>query len=133
VDKENRIVALLLLALFALASHAQPPNAIQAAPSQSPSQPQYTLHARVPLTILDVVVTDAKGHPVHALKQSDFTILEDGKEMTPNSFEEHRSDVQSDISTPIPAKLDLPPNTFTNAAPVQPKSNPILPRRSGCA
>jgi len=36
-------------------------------------------------------VTDAKGSPVHGLKQTDFTLLEDGKEMQPNSFEEHRS------------------------------------------
>jgi VWFA-related protein len=103
-----------LLALFALTaapSRAQPPN-----------QPQYTLRARVPLTILDVVVTDSKGHPVHGLKQSDFTILEDGKEMTPNSFEEHRSD-EATPTTPI--QLDLSPDTFTNVTPTQPKSSPI--------
>jgi len=103
-----------LLALFALT----------AAPSraQSPNQPQYTLRARVPLTILDVVVTDSKGHPVHGLKQSDFTILEDGKEMTPNSFEEHRSD---EAATTTPIQLDLSPDTFTNITPTQPKSSPI--------
>jgi VWFA-related protein len=97
---------------------------IQSTPSQNPNQPQYTLRARVPLTILDVVVTDAKGKPVHGLKQSDFTILEDNKEMTPNSFEERRSD-DTPAPAAAPATLDLPPNTFTNTTPAPPTSRPI--------
>jgi VWFA-related protein len=130
VEPGNRIAPLVLLTLLsgpsrAFAQTASPPNQVQTAPSPSPSQPQYTLRARVPLTILDVVVTDAKGQPVHGLKQSDFTILEDGKQMTPNSFEEHHSDALSESPAAIPAKLDLPPNTFTNVAPALPKSNPI--------
>ncbi|MGP8261129.1 MAG: hypothetical protein ACLQM6_14375 [Acidobacteriaceae bacterium] len=36
--------------------------------AQSSGQPQYTIHARVPITIVDVTVTDAKGKPVHGLK-----------------------------------------------------------------
>ena len=98
------------------AGGAAPPNAVRTVPSQTTGKPEYVIRARVPLTILDVVVTDSKGHSVHGLKQADFTVLEDGKEMTPNSFEEHRSD-----EAPAPAQMlvkqDLKPNTFTNIAP----------------
>ena len=43
--------------------------------------------------------------------------------MTPNSFEEHRSD----LPAPPPAgpKLDLAPNTFTNYTPAPPRPGPI--------
>ena len=99
--------------IFAAIAAAQT-NKVQTAPSQTAGQPQYTLRARVPLTILDVVVTDSKGHPVHDLKQSDFTVLEDNQPMKPNSFEEHRSDA----APPAPrANLTLPPNTFANTTP----------------
>ena len=89
--------------------------------TQEAAPPQYTIRTRVPLTILDVEVTDAKGNPVHGLQQSDFTILEDNKEMQPNSFEEHRSDEPQ----PTPIKQVLPANTFTNFTPNPPKAGPI--------
>jgi VWFA-related protein len=108
----------LLLLAFALAVTASPiasaQNTVETTPSPTTGQPQFTIRARVPLTIVDVVVTDQKGHPVHGLKQSDFTLLEDNQPMHPNSFEEHRSD---DAPTAPPTPLNLPPDTFTNAAP----------------
>ena len=88
-----------------------------------PGQPQYTIQARVPITIVDVTVTDAKGKPVHGLKQTDFTVLEDGKEMQPNSFEEHRTD-QAAPAAPALVKQNLPPNTFTNTTPI-PVTGPL--------
>jgi VWFA-related protein len=94
----------------------------QPARAQQSLQPQYTIQARVPLTIVDVTVTDAKGNPVHGLKQSDFTILEDKQEMKPNSFEEHRSDEPPPAAALV--KQDLPPNTFTNLSPTPPSPNP---------
>ncbi|MGA1983030.1 MAG: VWA domain-containing protein [Acidobacteriaceae bacterium] len=90
---------------------------------QSSAQPQFTIQTRVPLTIVDVTMADAKGNPVHGLQQSDFTILEDNKEMKPNSFEEHRSDEAA--PTPTPVKQDLSPNTFSNLAPSPPKAGPL--------
>ena len=92
--------------------------------SQNAGQPQYTIQARVPITIVDVTVTDAKGKPVHGLKQTDFTVLEDNKEMQPNSFEEHRTDEVAP-STPALIKQELLPNTFTNVTPTPPKAGPI--------
>jgi len=96
----------------------------QASPVQATGEPEYILRTRVPITILDIVVTDSKGHPVHNLKQSDFTIFEDNHEMKPTSFEEHRSDA---TPTPPPTlvKDTLPPNTFTNIVPTLPDAGPI--------
>ena len=91
---------------------------------QNSGQPQYTIQARVPLTIVDVTVTDAKGKPVHGLKQTDFTVLEDNQEMKPNSFEEHRTDVTAPTA-PVLVKQELPPNTFTNVTPTAPKAGPL--------
>jgi len=92
--------------------------------AQDTNQPQYTIRARVPLTIVDVVVTDSKGHPVHGLKQSDFTVLEDDRPITPNNFEEYNSDEVA-TTPPESAPQPLPPNTFTNNTPGTPQSGPI--------
>jgi len=99
--------------------------AVSSPAQQGASQPQYTIQARVPITIVDVVVTDAKGKPVHGLKQSDFTILEDKQEMKPNSFEEHRTDEAAPVAAPVQAKPALPPNTFTNVTPTPPAAGPL--------
>ncbi len=119
----------ILVILFAATSLC-PTALTQTAPPQvqstsSPTGPQYTIRTRVPLTIVDVTVTDAKGHPVHGLKQSDFTLLEDNHEMHPNSFEEHRTDTA--VPTPALPDPSLPPNTFTNATPAitAPSTRPL--------
>ena len=120
--KPRRCCLLLLaLALTTTAPIARAQATVETAPSPTTGQPQYTLRARVPLTIVDVVVTDAKGHPVHGLQQSDFTLLENNQPMLPNSFEEHRSD---EAPAPTPTPLNLPPNTFTNVAPTPPERVP---------
>jgi VWFA-related protein len=113
---------LLLLACVTIAANSQttPPQTLS--PAQN-GKPGYTLRARVPLTILDIVVTDAKGHPVHGLKQSDFTILEDNQPMSSKSFEEHRSE---EASPPAPAQLTLPPNSFANIVPPPANQPPNL-------
>jgi VWFA-related protein len=92
------------------------PTPIQTPQSQT-GTPGYVIKARVPLTILDIVVTDAKGRPVHGLKQTDFTILEDKQEVKPNSFEEHRADEAGAAGSSTPVKKELGPNTFSNTAP----------------
>ncbi|MGP8259720.1 MAG: VWA domain-containing protein [Acidobacteriaceae bacterium] len=141
---DRRIAAVVWLALgLGIAAHAQaggasapvvPSNANTAAapgaakPSQSGSpsggQAQYTLQARVPLTILDVVVTDAKGKFVRGLTQADFTVLEDKQEVKPSSFEEHRTDDARPVA-PMRAAQALPPNTYTNDTPTPAKAGPL--------
>ncbi len=83
-----------------------------------------TLRAFSNLVVIDVVVTDANKNPVHGLKQSDFTLLENGKEQTIRHFEEHR---------PSPARSialapKLPAGLFSNisAAPTNGPVNVLL-------
>jgi len=80
---------------------------------QLPSAPQTqnvpTLTVSVRRVVVDVVVTDAHGHPVRGLAASQFHVFEDGKPQSLRSFDEHTSE-----SLPPPPKPDLPPNTFSN-------------------
>lgn len=87
-------------------------------------QKQYTLQAQAPLTIVDVVVTDAKGKFVRGLTQADFTVLEDKQEVKPTSFEEHRTDV-AQAAAPKPAQQALPVNTFSNDTPTPAKTGSL--------
>jgi VWFA-related protein len=61
--------------------------------------------------VLDVIVTDNTGKPVHGLKANEFAILENGTPQHVKSFEEHRSDAEP-VKSPLPVKL--PANTYTN-------------------
>jgi VWFA-related protein len=79
-----------------------------------------TLHVTTRETIVDVIVTDAKGQPVDGLKQSDFTISEDGKPQPIRSFAEFGFDLQP--PPPIPSKL--PPNVYTNYQ-AKPATGPV--------
>jgi VWFA-related protein len=118
---------LAAIGLILLAPGPAQRAAAQAVPQSvsTAAQPGYTIRMRAPLTIVDVVVTDARGNPVHGLKQSDFTMLEDGKEMRPNSFEEHRADSQPGPVALEQTMLNLPPDTFTNAVPAPPSDRPL--------
>jgi VWFA-related protein len=108
-------VRLSLLALCLASSAAQQlPNS----PVQSPNPPVPTLTAVARRVVLDIAVVDAKGRPIKGLKQTDFSLLEDGVPQTFKSFEEH-------TATSAPSSYTqpkLPPNTFTNYA-VAPNSS----------
>jgi VWFA-related protein len=93
------------------------PATAQAAASQAPR-----IQSRVSIVSLDIVAADSGGHPIHGLKPSDFTLLENGKKMTPQSFEEHRADQVSPAASQ--PSLTLPANTFTNFTPA-PDHGPI--------
>ena len=83
-----------------------------AAQQQTAAAPTLKVYSRE--TFVDVTVTDAQGRPVHGLTRDDFTVLEDGAKMEPDSFAEYRSDA------PVPeaaAKEKLPANTFSNVDP----------------
>ena len=63
------------------------------------------------IVLLDVLVTDKAGKPVHGLKAADFTVLEDGKAQQVRGFEERGPEVSSSRHPPT---FILPPNTYTN-------------------
>src|ERR1035437_5466277 len=82
-------------------------------PQQS-SAPTIKVYSRE--TIVDITVTDAKGQPVHGMKQADFTVEQDGKPQSIHSFQEFTN------TTPATAPARLPPNTYTN---FQPATGPL--------
>ena len=97
-----------LVALLSVSSvPAQQPSAPPAAPGSPPllqrdGPPNLTANVRA--VILDVVVTDAKGQPVHGLTKANFTISEDGVTQRVDSLHEH---VPAEQSTQMPKN---PPN-----------------------
>jgi VWFA-related protein len=70
--------------------------------------------------VLDVVVTDSDGKPVHGLTQKDFSVAEDGRPQQVLSFDVHSLDTNSDFAKLPP----LPANTFVNI-PTAPEKGPL--------
>ena len=99
------IAATLLTTTFAAAQTLQQPNDAT------------HLNATTQLVIVDVVVQDHDGHPVHGLKREDFQLNENKSPQTIHTFEEHTA--QPHIASG-PAVPPLPPGTFTNYTPVPP-------------
>jgi VWFA-related protein len=88
----------------------------QANPTQEPVEWEYVLKSESPLVVLDVVVTDKMGQPVHGLKAENFTVLEKGQKMTLQSFDEYRADQAPAPPAAKAARQALGPNVFTNVA-----------------
>lgn len=89
-------------------STAQAGPPVAAPPSSAPDTT--VLHAVTNLVLVDVVVTD-RDKTIHGLDRSRFHVIEDGREQTVASFDEHQ------VSAPLTAPSNLPklpPNTFSN-------------------
>ena len=82
----------------------------QAATAGSP-KPSATFTTTSRNVVLDIIVTDNSGKPVHGLKARDFTIIENGQPQHIKGFEEYGADVPSAKAAP-PAQL--PADTYTN-------------------
>lgn len=67
---------------------------------------------------IDVSVRDAQGKPVEDLNKSDFTITDDGKPRSFTIFTDNNAGRATPAPVaapaPLPARLVLPPHTFTN-------------------
>jgi VWFA-related protein len=113
-------VAVALLA-FAAALHGQQQSGDAARPGSEPSATGAdvpTLHAGTHLVVLDVVVTDKKGHTVPGLTQDAFHIFEDGRPQAAKFFEEHAPlDPASVARQKADLAARLPVNTFTDYEP----------------
>ena len=77
-------------------------------PHVSAQTPTFKSTTRV--VLVDTVVTDGHGQPVHDLKAGDFTVLDNGAPQSIVAFEEHRADAPS----LAPRTLNLPENIYTN-------------------
>jgi len=106
-------VGALALGPATFAVSQKSPVQIQVPPLQSRDQGVLTLHANSRAVLLDVVVTDSKGHAIHGLKPQDFQIFEDGQPQAVASLEEHHAPSPAEIANQ-PRLPDLGHNTFSN-------------------
>jgi len=88
-------------------------------PPPAPGPNSTILETGTRLVVVDVVVQDAKGKPIHGLKASNFQLSENKNPQPVSHFDEH---------TPPPSTAHgpelskMPPGTFTNYTPVLPGS-----------
>ena len=104
----------LLVAVVGLTTAANSQTPANAPASQANSQ-STELHASAQLVVLDVVVQDRNGQPVHRLKPEDFNLTEDNDQQTLVHFQEHSALTPVRQSPPLPK---LPPGTFTDYTPM---------------
>ncbi len=108
-----------LLSLATILAFAPSPAHPQTAPAQS----QFTLQVQAPLVLEDVVVLDSHNQPVHNLKAADFTITDNDKLVSIQSFDEHAAPTPAQLAVQqasAPKIPDLGVNVFTNYTPVPP-------------
>jgi VWFA-related protein len=96
------LVAFAFLPLLAAQQKSEQPSA---------DAPAVTIHTTTRLVQVDVVVTDKAGNPITGLKESDFTVLQDGKPQPVRAFEAHVLTPEARKTRVVPT---LPPNTYTN-------------------
>jgi len=83
---------------------------------------QFTFHRTVRRVVVDVVVMDKNGKPVHGLTRHDFTVYEDNRPQEMRSFEAF--DLTADVTFVPPPQPKLPPDTYTNV-PHEPERGPL--------
>ena len=108
--------SLLLGASAALCVAQSPQPAQTAKPAPVPAE---TLHAGTQLVIVDVVVEDRAGHPIHGLARDNFVLTEQKKPQAIRNFEEHSAATDKKPGPPIPP---MPPGVFTDYTPIAPDS-----------
>ncbi len=99
-----------LLLIFSLASSVLPAQEPTPAPQTQSETPD--ISATVRAVVLDVVVRDTSGKPVHGLQKSDFVLTEDGVPQKLQSFHERVPSPAAAVALP-----KLPPNYFTDYVP----------------
>ena len=67
------------------------------------------------LVVVDVVVTDGQGNPVHGLSKDAFALTENGKPQTFRHFEEHSAAPVAETKVLPPPRM--PPGLFSNRTP----------------
>jgi VWFA-related protein len=121
IRRLSRVAVAMLSLTLTLAGQQGHSDSDSAQPDSRPSRTEGdvpTLHAGTHMVVLDVVVTDKKGHTVSGLSQDDFHLFEDGQPQMVKFFEEH-APVGPALVAKQKAELAarLPVNTFTNYEP----------------
>ena len=96
-----------------------PSTSVEPFPGTAQESNVPTLHVTTREIVVDVMVTDDKGNPVHDLKQSDFMIEENGKPQSIRSFREFGTETQAVETAP-----KLPLGVYTNSQST-PASGPV--------
>jgi VWFA-related protein len=118
VANTRRAQGVLCAAVLALAVST-------AAAQSARQQSETTLQVQAPLVLEDVVALDGRDQPVHNLKAADFTITDNGKPATLQSFDEHAAPTptqQAALLASMPKFPNLGVNVFTNYTPTVPDS-----------
>jgi VWFA-related protein len=110
---------LTLSASLAAAAQATVSPAPLAPPASGDVPGIQTLHVTSREVIVDVIVTDDKGNPVHGLTQSNFTLQENGRPQSIRSFREITSNPPPERPAP-----KLPPGIYTNSH-AMPATGPV--------
>ena len=87
-----------------------PSSEVSPAKAEEQGSTLTTFRVNTQAVAVDIVVTDAKGHPVKGLKREDFLVSEDGSDQKIRSFHEYGQELPKDTA---PAKQA--PNMFSNA------------------
>lgn len=85
--------------------------------AQTSLQPPAALQTSAQSVVVDVVIQDKDGHPVHGLKPEDFHLTDNGLPQTIHAFAEHSTLTPA---PPLPALPPTPPGTFTDYTPIAP-------------
>ena len=121
-------VAAFVMACLALPACSQPPQPPLVGRSTSPIENGQntsqitTIRTYSNLVVVDVVVNDSQGNPVHGLKASSFSLMENNKPQSLRHFEEHSEVPATDIQ--LAPEPKLPPGLFTNKTPA-PVNGPV--------
>jgi VWFA-related protein len=106
------LAASLLCATAALAQATLPQTT-----QQQPPPGSLILNTGTQLVIVDVVVQDRHGNPIHGLTQENFRIVEDRTQQSMRHFEEH---IAAAPTAAGPSLGPLPAGTFTDYTPMPP-------------
>jgi len=114
------IVAAVIFCCQSFSVGQTPAEKPPAKTGQQPPPPLFKSTVR--RVVIDVVVRDSEGKPVHGLSAKDFSVSEDGKPQRIQTFDVYDFDKPS-ISLP-PDAPPLPSNTFVNI-PAAPERGPL--------
>src|SRR5438445_12398608 len=112
------------LTTVALLSPARP---LAAQEPQKPDSATAAIHVSTELVLVNVVARDKKGNPVRDLKQSDFTLYEDGKKQQISTFD--FEDVDQLQATAIAAVTGSVPGTLLHSTKKAPPTLDARDRR----
>lgn len=96
------------------ASSVAQPRVPQPPPVAEGSSTNPVFRSTTRLVQVDVVVSDKHGRPIPGLKESDFTVLQDGKPQKVHVFEPHVGEVADASASGEKVAPKLPPNTYSN-------------------